>query len=205
MEPNLKKILDDVREVVAEQHDKYDKESQEAWDSLSEEDRLKYFYQVVKRIHAGEILDPTSYRGVLYGHFEFSRAAYVVGMQCGFMELHNSIISHNPYITKPIPLMSPEESRVSLEVAKLAKEVGFDWPVTCCKIKSNVHPTYDAPPLNYNVHHEAVSVPTHGHLHQWFRVVHLQVITPPPIDHPEDTYEEAYDAVFFDKLKGLSI
>jgi hypothetical protein len=47
------------------------------------------FYSVVKRIHKGEVEDRTTFRGVLYDVFGFGPDAYLVGMDCNYMEIHN--------------------------------------------------------------------------------------------------------------------
>ena len=67
-----------------EEYDKY-------WNSLSKEDQLKAFYSVCKRIHKGDVIDRGSYRWVLYDVFEFGPESYVIGMDCGYMSLHNYI------------------------------------------------------------------------------------------------------------------
>jgi hypothetical protein len=71
---------------------RYEKECEEYWDNLSYEDKLKAFYSVVKRLVKGEIKENRSYRGVLYDVFGFDMDSYGIGMECGYMELHNSII-----------------------------------------------------------------------------------------------------------------
>lgn len=70
----------------------YDKECDEYWNDLEYEDQLKAFYSVVKRIYQGEIKDRGSYRWVLYDVFDFGPEAYSIGMDCGFMYLHNAIV-----------------------------------------------------------------------------------------------------------------
>lgn len=69
----------------------YEKECDEYWDNLSYDDKLKAFYSVVKRIVEAEIIEGRSYRGVLYDKFQFDMDSYVIGMDCGYMTLHNSI------------------------------------------------------------------------------------------------------------------
>ena len=69
----------------------YEKECDEYWDNLSYDDKLKAFYSVVKRIVEGEIIEGRSYRGVLYDKFQFDMDSYGIGMDCGYMTLHNSI------------------------------------------------------------------------------------------------------------------
>jgi hypothetical protein len=71
---------------------RYEKECEEYWDNLDYEDKLKAFYSVVKRLVKGEIKENRSYRGVLYDVFGFDMDSYGIGMECGYMELHNSII-----------------------------------------------------------------------------------------------------------------
>lgn len=61
------------------------------WNSLSKEDQMKAFYSVVKRIVDGELVQKGSYRYVLYDVFGFDAESYMLGMNCGFMALHNSI------------------------------------------------------------------------------------------------------------------
>lgn len=68
-----------------------EKEYDEYWDSLSYEDQLKAFYSVSKRIYQGEIKDKGTYRYILYDIFGFGPDAYILGMDCGFMYLHNAI------------------------------------------------------------------------------------------------------------------
>jgi len=71
---------------------RYEKECEEYWNNLSYDDQLKAFYSVVKRLVKGEIEENRSYRGVLYDVFGFGPDAYGIGMECGLMSLHNSII-----------------------------------------------------------------------------------------------------------------
>jgi hypothetical protein len=69
----------------------FEAECEEYWNSLDYESQLKSFYSVVKRIHKGEFIDQGSYRYVLYEIFKFGPDAYVAGMDCGYMDIHNSI------------------------------------------------------------------------------------------------------------------
>ena len=65
------------------------------WKNLSIDDQLKAFYAVVKRIHQGDYLESGSYRYVLYDIFQFGTDAYSLGMDCGYMDLHNAIDPDN--------------------------------------------------------------------------------------------------------------
>ena len=64
---------------------------EEYWNSLSKDDQLKAFCAVVRRIVQAELKDKGSYRWALYDVFGFGPEAYVQGMECGFMALHNLI------------------------------------------------------------------------------------------------------------------
>jgi hypothetical protein len=83
--------LAELQQAFAEHSAAREKECNEWWNSLSEEDRLRAFYSVVKRIHKGDIEDKGSYRWVLYNVFGFGPEAYGLGMDCGYMDLHNAI------------------------------------------------------------------------------------------------------------------
>ena len=84
--------LDELGKVMLEAKDAKEKECDEYWNNLDYEDRLKAFYSVVKRIYQGEIKDKGSYRWVLYDVFNFGPEAYILGMDCGYMYLHNAIV-----------------------------------------------------------------------------------------------------------------
>ena len=91
---SLFKTLDELRDLqehMLKEKEAYEKTCEEYWDKLSYEDKLKVFYSVVKRIHQAELVDRGSYRWALYDVFKFDMDAYGIGMECGYMELHNSI------------------------------------------------------------------------------------------------------------------
>lgn len=67
----------------------YEQNVDDYWNSLDYEDQLKAFYAVCKRIHKGDVVDKGSYRYVLYDVFGFGPDAYALGMDCGYMALHN--------------------------------------------------------------------------------------------------------------------
>lgn len=70
----------------------YAAECEKYWDGLSYDDKLMAFSSVVKRIVKGDIKDRGSYRYVLYDVFGFDMDSYGIGMQCGYMDLHNSVV-----------------------------------------------------------------------------------------------------------------
>lgn len=82
----------ELTRIQLEAKEAREKECDEYWDSLAYEDQLKAFYSVVKRIYQGEIKDKGTYRWVLYDVFGFGPDAYVLGMECGYMYLHNAIV-----------------------------------------------------------------------------------------------------------------
>ena len=70
----------------------YAAECEKYWDELSYDEKLMAFSSVVKRIVKGDLKDRGSYRYVLYDVFGFDMDSYGIGMQCGYMELHNSVV-----------------------------------------------------------------------------------------------------------------
>jgi hypothetical protein len=89
-------MMSDPFENIHEQYkkalDQYDEDAEKYWEALSYEDKLKVFYIVTKRIHKGDIIDNGSYRHVLYDVFGFDMDSYIVGMDSGYMAIHNSIV-----------------------------------------------------------------------------------------------------------------
>jgi hypothetical protein len=86
----LSRLGEEFKESMA----KYEKENDEWWNSLSKEEQMDAFHAVVKRIVQGELRDQGTYRYILYDVFGFGPESYVMGMNCGFMSLHNSIYTH---------------------------------------------------------------------------------------------------------------
>lgn len=86
--------LSDFGKIMNEAAAEYEKKNDEWWNSLSVDEQEDAFYAVVKRIYKGEIVDRGSYRYVLYQVFGFGPEAYMLGMECGYLELHNAIYTH---------------------------------------------------------------------------------------------------------------
>lgn len=80
----LSKAMQEAQEI-------YEQEAEDFWNNLSYEDKLRAFYAVSKRIHKGDVEDKGSYRYVLYEIFGFEMESYGIGMDCGYMDIHNSI------------------------------------------------------------------------------------------------------------------
>lgn len=91
MSEKLVESLSKVSNVMRDVSEQYDKECDTYWHNLSYEERLKAFYSVCKRIHKGDVLDRGTYRYVLYDTFVFDADSYSIGMDCGYMTLHNLI------------------------------------------------------------------------------------------------------------------
>lgn len=95
---------EDFAKAMQEGAERFDKESDEFWEGLTYEQKLNAFHSVCKRIYQGDVVDQRSYRGVLYSVFGFGPDAYLVGMECNYMELHNliqeGVESHRHYTAK---------------------------------------------------------------------------------------------------------
>jgi hypothetical protein len=64
---------------------------EQEWNTLSEEQRIKIWYYVCNQIYVNEFVDKGSYRHLIYTLFNFGPEAYSLGMDCGLMDIHNSI------------------------------------------------------------------------------------------------------------------
>lgn len=91
---SLLEVMTRLGEHMQEHVKQYEAENDEWWNSLSQEEREDAFYAVVKRIHKAEIIDRGTYRYALYDVFGFDAGMYGMGMECGYMELHNCIYTH---------------------------------------------------------------------------------------------------------------
>lgn len=92
-EQDSKFNFDEVSDAYEKIMKQIEQDQEEYWNSLSKDDQLKAFCAVVRRIVQGELRDKGSYRWVLYDVFGFGPEAYVRGMDCGFMALHNAIVT----------------------------------------------------------------------------------------------------------------
>lgn len=89
-----KELMDLLHEAGVEQEkaaEAYKNQADKFWNDLSYEDQLKAFYSVCSRIRKGDMVDEGTYRYVLYQVFGFAPDAYVIGMEAGYMDIHNSI------------------------------------------------------------------------------------------------------------------
>ena len=84
--------LSKLSQMMEESCIQYEAENNAWWNGLTEKEREDAFYAVCKRIHKAEIKDQGSYRYALYDVFGFDEGMYMKGMDCGYMDIHNSII-----------------------------------------------------------------------------------------------------------------
>jgi hypothetical protein len=113
-----------ISDYLEEAADERNKDSDAFWDGLSQEDKLRAFYSVCKRIHKGDVKDRGSYRYVLYEVFGFGFDAYSVGMDCGYMDIHNSIVT-------------AEDRQSEDEQHKIAQYIVESEPFTWLMVGSN--------------------------------------------------------------------
>ena len=93
MDEKQKNALDNLEEIsktFQEVFDEIEKEQEEYWNSLTEEDQLKAFCAVSRRIFQGEIEKKGSYRYVLYDVFGFGPEAYGQAQMAGYLAIHNA-------------------------------------------------------------------------------------------------------------------
>lgn len=86
------KVIADWGQEQMEAEERYEFLCDQAWNKMSPEEQMMAFYSVCKRIHKGDVVEKGSYRHVLYSTFEFPMDAYGIGMQCGYMAIHNAIV-----------------------------------------------------------------------------------------------------------------
>jgi hypothetical protein len=89
--------LEDIRESIRNAAKIYEQSTNDFWEALPYDDKLKAFYAVCKRIHKADLEDKGTYRYALYDVFNFNSDAYTVGMECGYLEIHNALFeAKNP-------------------------------------------------------------------------------------------------------------
>lgn len=83
--------MEKVREYYVKAMEQYEREAMQFWEGLDDEDKERAFYHVCKKIHNGDVKANGSYRYVLYDVFGFDEGMYGLGMDCGYMDIHNLI------------------------------------------------------------------------------------------------------------------
>lgn len=96
--------IDEFSKAMQEGAEKWEAECDEYWNKLSYDEKLMAFHSVCKRIYEGDVKKEGSFRYVLYDVFGFGPDAYLVGMDSGYMDLHNyiqdGVASHRNYVEK---------------------------------------------------------------------------------------------------------
>jgi len=87
------RYLDMIGSNIVKQKNQNEANADAFWDSLSEEDKINAFHSVTKRIVKAELEDQGSYRHALYTVFGFGAESYGVGIDCGYLHLHNSLFN----------------------------------------------------------------------------------------------------------------
>lgn len=91
---NLHEVLQELGDAQEQFEAKYDQDVDHFWGGLTTDQQMMAFYYVIKQVAEAELKeDFESYRTILYSRFGFPSESYMIGMMCGFMELHNSIIT----------------------------------------------------------------------------------------------------------------
>jgi hypothetical protein len=83
--------MEELRKIYKESQEKYKKEVDSFWESLSYDDKLKAFSYVISKVYDADVVDRGSYRWCLYDKFGFQEDSYMIGMDAKYLELHNII------------------------------------------------------------------------------------------------------------------
>lgn len=114
--------MEKVREIYHGAMVQYEKEANEFWNGLDDPEREMAFYHVLKKLHNGDVKRQASYRTVLYDIFGFDEGMYGLGMDCGYMEIHNLIGKgldlEAAYNAKTIKIRMPGETQKHYKVNK---------------------------------------------------------------------------------------
>ena len=95
--PDCRSLLMDEMIAWGEEQGKEEQKLHERmedwWDSLPKDVQEKAFFCVVKKLVDAELTHQKTYRQILHEDFGFDKGAYYMGIICGFMTLHNSIVT----------------------------------------------------------------------------------------------------------------
>ncbi len=83
--------MEEMRKAFREVEEQHKKDAESFWNNLSYYDKLNAFFYVCSKIHKGDVEEQGSYRHVLYDVFGFDMDSYMIGMNCGYLNLHNYI------------------------------------------------------------------------------------------------------------------
>jgi hypothetical protein len=96
-EANKQEIADNIYKLYEENRIANENAANTFWESLSYEDKCNAFHAVMSRLYDGDIKQRGSYRYVLYDVFGFGPDMYGRGMDCGYMAIHNSIMTDEQF------------------------------------------------------------------------------------------------------------
>jgi hypothetical protein len=85
------KEYNDHLDLVYKAKYEYALKAKEFFNQLEYDDKLLVFFHVMNSFYENEFEDEGSYRHLLYTKLGFDCDSYTIGMDCGCMELHNSI------------------------------------------------------------------------------------------------------------------
>ena len=92
--------LAEMLSIMAQEQEVHNVHNEKAmdkwWDNLSQSEKEKAFYSVAKRINQARV-QGKSYRSTLYDTFKFGANMYTTGIDCGFIEMHNSYEVEDDY------------------------------------------------------------------------------------------------------------
>ena len=96
-EANKQEIADNIYKLYEENRIANESAANTFWESLSYDDKCNAFHAVMSRLYDGDINQRGSYRYVLYDVFGFGPDMYGRGMDCGYMAIHNSIMTDEQF------------------------------------------------------------------------------------------------------------
>jgi len=127
-----------LQDYMRESMDEFAQEAENLWTSMSEADRLKLFFAVMTRIYKGDVKDRGSYRHMMYEVFGFDFDSYTVGMECGYMKIHN-------LIQEGLDAKSKDEEIARLrEACKEALQANQEITASLVKIKASIESARDS-------------------------------------------------------------
>lgn len=143
MDDELNDALGEMRDIMKKDREEYEKQNEEWWNALSQEERENAFYAVVKRINKAENIDKRSFRGAIYGVFGFGPEMYSRAMDCGYMSVHNAIFDGEEFMSmstaNALEVVGPDDTTVSwpdIDNLTVTSDKG------CVKIQINIGNPY---------------------------------------------------------------
>ena len=83
--------MEEFRKNMKESQDLYKIDVDQFWDNLSYDEQLKAFFFVTSKIYESDVIERGSYRYCIYEKFGFEPDAYILGLDCNYLSLHNII------------------------------------------------------------------------------------------------------------------